>query len=179
MPDDKELVERSLRGDAQAFEGLVNRYQEPVYRVVRRFLGNREDALEISQETFARAYQKLQTFDLSRKFSTWIFTVAANLARDVLRRKKRRPEVLETEMLHSLPGGERPERTASMREEAERLRAAVETLSEEKRMAVVLRYFEGLPIAEISEITRTEVSTLKVRLFRARKELMKMLEEKP
>ena len=82
-------------------------------------------------------------------------------------------------MLESLPGGDRPERTASMREEAVRLRAAVETLSEEKRMAVVLRYFEGLPIAEISEITRTEVSTLKVRLFRARKELMKMLEEKP
>jgi RNA polymerase sigma-70 factor (ECF subfamily) len=177
MLEDKELVERCLQGDAGAFEGLVSRYQEPVYRVVRRFLGNREDALEISQETFARAWQKLAMFDPSRKFSTWIFTVAGNLARDVLRRKKRRPEVLETEMIVSLPGGDRPENSAVQREEAERLRAAVETLSEDKRLAVVLRYFEGMPLAEVAEITGTEVSTLKVRLFRARKDLMKMLEQ--
>ncbi len=177
MLDDNELVERSLKGDARAFNGLVDRYQEPVYRVVRRFLGNREDALEASQETFARAYQKLDTFDTSRKFSTWLFTVAGNLARDVLRRKKRRPEVLATETLSSLPGEGRPEQEAMRQEEAERLRAAVETLSEEKRMAVVLRYFEGLPLADVSAITGTEVSTLKVRLFRARKELMQKLEQ--
>ena len=177
MQNDKDLVERCLQGDSRAFDGLVGRYQEPVYRVVRRFLGNREDALEASQETFARAYLKLGTFDTSRKFSTWIFTVAGNLARDVLRRKKRRPEILETEMLSFVPGGDRPEQFAVKKEEAERLRAAVETLSEEKRMAVVLRYFEGLPLAEVSEITGTEVSTLKVRLFRARKELMRKLEQ--
>ena len=177
MPEDPELVERCLAGESRAFDGLVERYQEPVYRVVRRFLGNREDALEITQETFARAYQKLSSFDTSRKFSTWIFTVAGNLARDVLRRKKRRPEVLETEMLSAVPGGDRPEHGAVRREEAERLRAAVETLSEEKRMAVVLRYFEGMPLAEVAEITGTEMSTLKVRLFRARKELMQKLEQ--
>jgi RNA polymerase sigma-70 factor (ECF subfamily) len=179
MPDDKDLVDRCLRGDGRAFDGLVDRYQEPVYRVVRRFLGNRDDALEATQEAFARAYSRLSTFDPSRKFSTWIFTVAGNLARDVLRRQKRRPEVLETEMLSSVPGGDRPDQFAVRREEAERLRAAVETLPEEKRMAVVLRYFEGLPLTEVAEITGTEISTLKVRLFRARKDLMKMLEMEP
>lgn len=181
MPDDIELVERFLGGDPRAFDGLVERYQEPVYRVVHRFLGNREDALEASQETFAKVYLKLDTFDTSRKFSTWLFTVAGNLARDVLRRRKRRPEVLETEMFSSMPGsspgGDRPDQFAVVKEEAERLRAAVDRLSEEKRLAVVLRYFEGLPIAEVSQITGTEVSTLKVRLFRARKELMHMLEQ--
>ena len=177
MSDDHDLVNRSLSGDTRAFDGLVGRYQEPVYRVVHRFLGNREDALETTQEAFAKAYQKLETFDTSRKFSTWMFTVAANLARDVLRRQKRRPEVLETEMLSSVPGGDRPEQFAVKREDAERLRAAVETLPEEKRLAVVLRYFDGLPLTEVAEITGTEVSTLKVRLFRARKDLMKMLEQ--
>jgi RNA polymerase sigma-70 factor, ECF subfamily len=177
MPNDRELVERCLAGDSRAFAGLVERYQDRVYRVVRRFLRNREDALEVSQETFARAYEKLEKFDVTRNFSTWILTVAGNLARDLLRRRKRRPEILETEMLGSMTGGNAPEGEAAKREDAERLRAAVDTLEPEKRIAVVLRYFEGLSLSEVSEITGTEVNTLKVRLFRARKELMAKLEE--
>jgi RNA polymerase sigma-70 factor (ECF subfamily) len=175
--EDRELVERCLAGEPEAFHGLVERYQEPVYRVVRRYLRNREDALEVVQETFAKAWQKLDTFDLGRKFSTWVMTVASNGARDLLRRKMRRPEVLSDESLRSVPGGASPLGEAARHEDAERLRAAVEALDDDKRIAVTLRYFEGMNLKEIAEITGTEAGTLKVRLFRARKELMEKLEQ--
>ena len=102
-------------------------------------------------------------------------TVASNGARDLLRRKARRPEVLSDESLSRVPGGDSPLGAATRREDAERLRAAVETLDDDKRLAVVLRYFEGMSLAEIAKITGTEAGTLKVRLFRARKELMEKL----
>ena len=177
MHKDRELVERCLSGDTSAFHELVERYQEPVYRVVWRFLRNHHDASEIAQEAFARAWQKLASYDLARPFSVWLFSVAANLARDLLRKKARRGEVLDSERIYSVPGGASPSGDAEDREAAERLRKAVDTLDDEKRLAVVLRYFEGLSLAEVAEITGTPANTLKVRLFRARKELMGKLED--
>jgi RNA polymerase sigma-70 factor (ECF subfamily) len=174
---DRELVERCLDGETEPFHALVERYQGPVYRVVRRFLRNHDDAMEIVQEAFARAWEKLASFDLARPFSTWLFSVAANLARDLLRKRGRRGEVLDTERIYAAPGRESPEGDVEAREQAERLQAAVDELDEDKRLAVVLRYFEGMALAEIAEITGTPVSTLKVRLFRARKDLMERLSE--
>jgi RNA polymerase sigma-70 factor (ECF subfamily) len=176
MVGDRELVRRSLAGEAEAFHGLVERYREPLYRVGYRFLGNHHDALEITQEAFARAWEKLERFDLSRPFSTWLFAIAANLSRDILRKRGRRNLVLSDERIRMEPGGPAPEGAAAEREEAERLRRAVAELDEDKRMAIVLRYFEGKSLKEIAEITGTEVNTMKVRLFRARKELQGRLE---
>ncbi|MHC4473114.1 MAG: RNA polymerase sigma factor [Planctomycetota bacterium] len=176
MEQDRERIERCLAGEPEAFHGLVEDYQGAVYRVVRRFLVNPDDALEITQETFARAFEKLGTFDRSRPFRAWLLSVAANLCRDLLRKSGRRSVVLDHERLDGVPAGAPPESVASEREEAERLRRAVDRLTDDKRLAVVLRYFEGMSIAEISEITGTDASTLKVRLFRARKDLGRMLE---
>ena len=174
---DRELVERFLAGESEAFHDLVEKYQEPVYRVAWRFLGNHHDALEISQETFARAFEKLATFDLARKFSVWLMSVAANYSRDVLRRRGRRPEILDDERLARTPGGGSPDGEAVRQEEAERLREAVSTLDDDKRLAVLLRYFEGLSLKEVAEVTGEGESTLKVRLFLARKEIMRKLLE--
>jgi len=175
MERDLEWVERCLAGEAEAFHGLVERHQDALYRLVFRFLANRDDALEITQEAFARAFEKLHMFDRRRSFSVWLLSVAANLARDLLRKRGRRSEVLDPERIEQAPGGEAPERGAAEREEAELLRRAVASLSDEKRLAVVLRYFEGKSIAEVAEITGTPKGTLKVRLYRARKELGRML----
>jgi RNA polymerase sigma-70 factor, ECF subfamily len=178
MTDDRELVQRTLRGNGGAFESLVVRYQDRVYRVARRYLSRHWDALEVAQETFARAFEKLGTYDQKRPFSTWLLSVCANAARDVLRRRGRRPEALAPDPGDGPADEPGPDRAASDHEEARRLREAVERLDEDKRLAVVLRYFEGMSIQEIADVTGTEVSTLKVRLFRARQDLFRMLEEK-
>lgn len=175
MTSDRELIESCLAGDGESFHGLVERYQDRVYRVAWRYLGSHHDALEVAQETFARAFGKLATYDPDRPFATWLLAVAANRARDLLRRRGRRPERL-AEDLGDRPGPEGgPEMAASLKERAERLRAAVAGLDEEKRLAVTLRYFEGMTIGEIAEVTGTDPGTLKVRLFRARKELFRKL----
>jgi len=179
MLSDRELVERSLAGEADAFHGLVERYREPLYRLVHRFLGNHHDALEISQEAFARAWEKLESFDLDRSFRVWIFSVAANLARDLLRKRGRRKLVLDDDRVHGVPGGEAPGDAAERTEEAERLHVAVETLDDDKRMAVVLRYFEGMSLKEMADVTGEAIGTLKVRLFRARKDLLSRMDGKP
>ncbi|MCU0727454.1 MAG: sigma-70 family RNA polymerase sigma factor [Planctomycetes bacterium] len=176
MTDDRELVRQALSGSGPAFETLVERYQDRVYRVALRYLGRHQDAEETAQETFMRAFTKLETYDAERPFPTWLLSICANAARDTLRRRGRRPEapMPESDPPDRRPG---PARGAVEREEAERLREAVARLDEEKRLAVVLRYFEGLSLAEIADVTGTEVATLKVRLFRARQELFRMMEE--
>lgn len=176
MIEDRELVEQCLAGDVQAFHGLVEQYREPVYRLAWRYLGNHHDALEIAQETFARAFEKLDRFDVTRPFSSWLMTVAANLCRDILRRRGRRPDHYGEEGLRLVPGGEAPEDKAADREEVERLRRAVDELDDDKRLAVLLRYFEGMSLKEMAEVTGTAPNTLKVRLFRARQELFEKLD---
>jgi RNA polymerase sigma-70 factor (ECF subfamily) len=179
MPQDRELVERCLSGEAEAFHGLVEVYREPLYRVVYRFLGNHHDALEAAQEAFARAFEKLGTYDVEQPFSTWLFSIAANFSRDLLRKRGRRRLVVDEEAVRGVPGGDGPEGEAERSEEAERLRRAVDELDDDKRLAVVLRYFEGKSMKEIAEITGTAVNTLKVRLFRARRELFARLDGRP
>jgi RNA polymerase sigma-70 factor (ECF subfamily) len=176
MLSDKELVERSLRGESEAFHGLVDRYRDALYRFVFRFLGHHEDASEIAQEAFARAWEKLRTYDRKRSFRVWLFSIAANLARDLLRKRGRRGTVFSTDALDATPGGLSPVREAAEKEEHERLRDALDRLSDEKRLAVVMRYYEGLSLTEMEEITGEGKGTLKVRLFRARKDLLRELD---
>jgi len=169
-------VERCLAGEAEAFHGLVERYGDALYRLVYRFLGNHHDALEMSQEAFARAWEKLATFDRSRSFRVWLLSVAANLSRDLLRKRGRRGLVHSNDLLRGATGGESPQTDASEREEHERLRAAVSRLPDDKRLVVILRYFEGLSLAEMEEIVDVPRNTLKVRLHRARKDLLRDLD---
>jgi RNA polymerase sigma-70 factor (ECF subfamily) len=176
MLKDRELVDRCLAGEADAFHGLVDRHRDALYRLVYRFLGNHHDALEISQDAFARAWEKLTTFDRSRSFRVWLMSVAANLARDLLRKRGRRGLVHSDDLLRGAAGGGSPERAATEREEHERLREAVDRLPDEKRLVVVLRYFEGLSLAEMEEIVGDPRNTLKVRLHRARKDLLRELD---
>jgi len=178
MLKDRELVERCLAGEADAFHGLVDRYRDALYRLVYRFLGNHHDALEMTQETFARAWEKLATFDVNRPFRVWLFSVGANLSRDLLRKRGRRGLVHSDDMLRGAPGGESPERAAATREEHERLREAVTRLPDEKRLVVILRYFEGMSLAEMAEIVGEPRNTLKVRLHRARKDLLREMDGK-
>ena len=171
MEDERQWIERCLAGDPASFAPLVERYQGRVFGLVRRLTGSVEDARELAQEVFLRAFRKLDTYDPARPFSSWIQTIGANLARDRLRRKMRG----EPRAVADFPGraGDAPDPgdEAARSEEAARLRAAVAALPVEQRRLVEMRYFEGLDLAAIEERTGLPRATLKVRLFRIRKEL--------
>jgi RNA polymerase sigma-70 factor (ECF subfamily) len=177
MEDERRWVESCLAGDPDAFRPLVERYQDRIFGLAMRLTGNAEDAREIAQDVFLRAFRALDSFDLTRPFSTWIRTIAANLARDRLRRQARgEPKAVAgfPGLPHEAPG---PVADAARLEDADRVHRAVEELPAEARDLIAMRYFEELSLGEIAERTGLRRSTLKVRLFRLRRELARRLTE--
>jgi RNA polymerase sigma-70 factor (ECF subfamily) len=176
MEDERRWVERCLDGDPEAFRPLVERHQGPVHGLLWRLTGSRDDARELAQEAFLRAYDRLGAYDPARPFGTWIRTIAANLARDRLRRRARG----EPRAVPEFPGraGDAPDPAAeaAREEEAARLREAVSALPRDGRALVEMRYFEGLDLAEIARRTGATRGAVKVRLFRLRKDLLRVLD---
>jgi RNA polymerase sigma-70 factor (ECF subfamily) len=170
---DHTYVQATLRGDLRAFEALVERHRDVVVRVAARIVG-REEAEDVSQDAFLRAFHRLPRFRADASFRAWLLQIAHNAAIDHLNR--RRPEPVETI-------GEDPERTVTRlpaerlesRERMARLERKLRGLSPEGRVALVLRDIEGLSYEEIAEITQAPLGTVKVRLFRARRDLIQML----
>jgi RNA polymerase sigma-70 factor (ECF subfamily) len=171
--DDNRLIEATLRGDVDSFGVLVERYQRPLYNAALRITGNREDALEATQSAFLGVFDRLETFDPSHRFFSWIFRAVVNEALDIARRRRRFVE----------DGADRPERAAvgdpetdyvSMQESA-RVRRALERLALDHRVVLVLRHFHDLSYAEMAEVIGIPEKTVKSRLFSARRELRELL----
>ena len=137
-----ELIRLAQRGDADAFGQLVARHQQAVFNVTYRLTGNRQEAEDVAQETFVRAYRALNRFDLERPFAPWLYRIAANTALSWIRR--RRPEVAlgEGALLSDPSPG--PEAQAIAAERSARLRAAIASLPPNYRAAIELRHFQGL-----------------------------------
>jgi len=175
---DSEVVQRSLDGDARAFGELVARYDQRLLNFVYRPIGDRERAQDLVQETFVRVYRHLQRFDQSKKFSTWIYTIASNLAKNELRNRSRNPLVLFQTIKKNWDADHRPlewEDTAykpddlfRKRHLREKVEEAVKRLPEHHRIVFVLRELEGKTYEEIAEITGCNLGTVKSRLNRAR-----------
>ncbi len=168
-------------GDHQAFAKLVDAYKGPVYNLTYRMLGNAADAEDAAQETFLRAYVNLRSYDPSRKFSSWLLTIAANYCIDQLRRRR-----IQWVSVEDLPPWEPlqartpdPEETAVRRADDERITALLEKLPPDYRLVVVLRYWYDCSYEEIAEMTNTTVSAVKSRLHRARRTLAALLESEP
>jgi len=156
-----ELIQRSLGGDLEAWGEIVRRYKEAVFAVTVAVLRNRADAEDAVQEAFIRAYHKLSHYDLSRKFSTWLFAVSVNVAKNL--RRKRRPDPLPKEVWAEDPAH------AAWRDELQHaVRDVVWSLPEEYRVPLILRYWHELPLEEIGEALGLPLGTVKTRLFRAR-----------
>jgi RNA polymerase sigma-70 factor (ECF subfamily) len=172
---DEELVRRSRRGDREAFGELVERYENRIHATVFRILGNREDAREFAQDTFLRAFGRLSTFRDGARFSTWLYTIALNVTRSELRRRKvrrdRRPLSLEQTEIDPPDGAEAPEEGAGRRELAALALRELDRLDAEAREVVVLRDLEDLSYEEIAGVLGCPPGTVKSRLFRAREEL--------
>ncbi len=171
---DNDLVERARSGDVRSYEELVKRYERLVGRVIYPYAGREVAVEDLSQETFLRAYDRLDTFNPEYRFKTWLLAIANNLGIDTLRRRR---DVVEFNPEVHAPLTRGPESSAADSERARSVRDAVLTLPETYSVPLVLRYAEGLTYAEIAEILSISVPALKSRLFRARNMLAGKLED--
>lgn len=175
---DAELVQRFLQGERQAFQILVERYESRLLNFVYRTIGDRERAEDLVQETFIRVYRHLHRFDMSKKFSTWIYTIASNLAKNELRNRSRNPVVLFQAIKNNWEADHRPLQWEDHRQRPDDLyrkrhlreviEQAIQQLPEHHRVVFVLREMEGRTYEEIAEITGVNLGTVKSRLNRAR-----------
>ena len=176
--DDSGLVAAFLNGEKRAFNELVARYHVRLLNFIHRTIGDRERAEDLVQETFVRVYRHLHRFDQSKKFSTWAYTIAGNLAKNELRNRSRNPLVLfqtikknwdaDHRPLEWEDNTYRPDDLYRKRHLKEMVDRAVELLPEHHRIVFVLREMEGKTYEEISDITGVNLGTVKSRLNRAR-----------
>ncbi|MBI3789835.1 MAG: sigma-70 family RNA polymerase sigma factor [Gemmatimonadetes bacterium] len=176
--DDAELVRNFLAGDERAFREIVTRYQTRLLNFIYRTIGDRERAEDLVQEVFIRVYRHLARFDQTKKFSTWIYTIASNLAKNELRNRSRNPLVLfqtltqgwddEERPLEFEDPDARPDDQFRKRHLRELIDKFVAELPPHHREVFVLRELEGKSYEEIAEITSCNLGTVKSRLNRAR-----------
>jgi RNA polymerase sigma-70 factor (ECF subfamily) len=171
---DAMLVQACLRGDQSAFGELVERYEGPLYNAAYRITGSVEDATDATQAAFVNAFEKLDTFDPSHRFFSWIYRITLNQAFNVVSR--RRPETTIAEDTPSLDRD--PEAAFSETEAAQGLQRALMELDLQYRTVVVLKHIEGYSYREISTLLDIPEKTVKSRLFTARRKLRAILHEK-
>ncbi len=185
-PDDRELVRRAQSGDKEAYEELVHRHQHRVFAVAGGILRRREDVEDIAQQVFVKAYFSLKRFDQRAAFSTWLYKITVNECWDLLRKKKVRPLLYESdlseEQAQQFSAAERLESgtqdISDKLEAQQRVERLLEGLDERDRMMLVLKEVEGFAIEEIAEILDLNANTVKVRLFRARRRIVNQVRKR-
>ena len=182
--DDRALAFALQAGEAAAFDEIVARFQGRVYAVAYRVLGNREDALDASQEVFLKVHRKIKSWKPTGGFLPWILRMTTNHSIDQLRKKRRHPEqsleeafVPTSEGAAVEPSTMQTDTVLRGREIEERIRASLPVLSPSQREVFLLRHYEGLQLAEIAESMGCTVGSVKVHLFRALKKLQKELRD--
>ena len=179
--NDEELIEITLAGDKEAFGRLALKYKDRVYNLVLPIVGNKEDALDVVQDTFMQALAHLENFRRTSRFYTWLYRIAYNTAVGALRKRKRKPraslEYLSEEYGDCFEAkGDAPDDEAKRRDDAAILRRELAKLSEEYRTPLILREVEGANYEQIAEILNVPVGTVRSRLHRARIALRERLE---
>ena len=182
--DDLALVRRAQREDTAAYDELVRRHQERVYATVYHMTANHEDANDMTQEAFIKAYRALKTFKGDSSFYTWVYRIAVNKTINFLKQRKNRVQMSLNDMdfnaehdpaLVALISHNTPRRDLSLAELQEKLNVAMQKLSEDHRMAVILHDIQGLSHEEIGAIMDCNVGTVRSRLFYARQQLQAYL----
>jgi RNA polymerase sigma-70 factor, ECF subfamily len=174
---DLELVEEVRNGRREAYTELMRRHQERVYWFVRKIVGTHEDADDVTQETFVKAYLNLGDFRGDSSFFTWIYRIALNGALNAVRKRQVIAYVRENDLIGRLfPSGEDPHRDLERKETETHLRRAVAGLPEKQRAVFVLRYYEELSYEEISAILKTSVGGLKANYFHALRKIREALQ---
>lgn len=183
MTTDEELVARARGGDLDSFNQLVMRWERPIYALAYRVIGREEDARDVAQETFLRAYRALGGFKGQAKFSSWLYRITLNLCRDWIRRERRTPvsQAPDGVDLVELAGESEPsesiEALVSRRELGRAVARAMALLPEEQRTAIILKEYHGLTFQEIADLLECPLSTVKTRLYQGLTVLRKQLNE--
>lgn len=180
---DEELVARSMDGDADSFNQLIKRWERPIYALAYRTLGREDDARDVCQETFLRAYRAINGFRGQAKFSSWLYRIALNLCRDWMRRQRRTPTVQAPEdvdiadLAAEHGPSESIETLVGRRQLGRAVAAAMAKLPEEQRTAIVLKEYHGLTFQEIAEMQGVPLSTVKTRLYQGLSVVRRQLEK--
>jgi len=176
-------VERARSGDSDAFRQLVEQHSRAVFRLAFRMTGNEEDAEDVVQETFLRAYKQLDKYEARSSFSTWLYRIASNYSLDLIRMRKRHEDKRERgtaedrDILQTIPvDSPGPDRIMYGTQVQERVNEALNELSPQERTAFILRHFEGLSIEEIGSTLGTGTNATKHSIFRAVQKLRRSLE---
>ena len=184
MPDtepqavaDEELVRACVAGDRSAFDLLVTRHQRQVYRLCYRFVGNHEDAADLAQDAFVRAYRGLAKFERTAAFTTWLHRITVNVCLNRLALKTPKHESLADAEV-SRADSERADTAVIREERAKRVRAAIARLPDKQRATLILRAYHDLPHEEIARIMGNTVGAAKANFFHALANLKKLLDER-
>lgn len=174
---DQFYIDRVLQGDSNAFAFLINRYKDMVFTLALKIVKNREDAEEVAQDSFLKAYQKLEGFKGQSKFSTWLYTIVYRSALTKVRKKKLETTDIDSYVLDNHKDGQDFPQLEAIKngEQQKYVREAIDNLGEVDSLLITLFYLHDNSIEEIQEITEMSQSNVKVRLFRARKRLYKEL----
>ena len=181
---DELLIRRAQRGDADAFEQLLLEHQKNVYNLCYRMAGNPDDAMDLSQETFLRAWRCLDQYQFASAFSTWLYRLCSNIRIDFLRRRRRQQTVPLTfedadgeEQTYAVPDAQPlPEEQVELKLTRETLAAAMAQLLPEHRAVLQLRVVNEMSYEQIADVLDIQIGTVKSRLSRARNQLKKILE---
>jgi RNA polymerase sigma-70 factor (ECF subfamily) len=181
--NDEAAAARAKAGDADAFRVLVERHSRPLFRLAFRMTGNEQDAEDMVQETFLRAYRRIAKFDERASFGTWLYRITVNCSLDLVRARKRRSEQSGPanpemdDIMQSLPASApTPDRMAMSGEAGQRIAEAMEELSASEKTAFVLRHFEGMCIDDVSRVLGCRPGAARHCVFRAVQKLRRALE---
>ena len=178
--NDQHYIEKILAGDTQAYTVLIDRYKDMVFSVALKMLRNREEAEEVAQDAFVKAYKKLNKFKGDSKFSTWLYRVVYNTCLDRIKKLKRSISVVPMEEIteRQLKSVDNALDLMEKQERTEMIQKCLNLLSADESALLNLFYFDELSLQEISKITGTSKNNLKVKLFRSRKKLASILKER-
>jgi RNA polymerase sigma-70 factor (ECF subfamily) len=180
---DEELVARSKAGDIDSFNQLVKRWERPIFALAYRTLGREEDARDVTQETFLRAFRALSGFKGDAKFSSWLYRITVNLCRDWIRKERRTPVVAAPEgvdveqLVADRAPAESIEELAARAELSREVAKAMQRLPAEQRQAIILKEYHGLTFQEIADLMKCPLSTVKTRVYQGLSTLRKQLGE--
>ena len=178
--EDQHYIDKIINGDARAFSTLVERYKHMVFTLAAKILKNHEEAEEVAQDVFVKAYSALSSFKGDSKFSTWLYKIAYYRSLDYLKKQKRslHTSSIDSDTEYHLSNLEEEVDKLEAKERKQAIKSAVDELPENDAVVITLHYFEELSLKEIAEIMNIEANTVKVRLFRSRKRLAELLKNK-
>lgn len=174
--DESRIIQQVLDGDTDAFASLVEIYKTRIFNFAYRMTGNYDDALDISQETFIKAYINLWRFDPKRKFFTWLYTISINLIRNHLKKVKNDDLLNRTKNIQYTENeNQSPEARIIATQESNKIDSALLTLKYELRVLLIMKYKQELSFEEIAEITGKSVSAVKMQVYRGLEKLKKVI----